>query len=52
MYLDDILVTCVTEQEHLQSLKEVLKQLMQSRLRVKKKKCLFMVSSVSYLDIR
>ena len=49
VYLDDILVTGVTEQEHLKSLEEVLRRLGQSGLRVKKKKCLFMVPSVSYL---
>ena len=49
VYLDDILVTGVTEQEHLQSLEEVLKRLEQSGLRARKSKCLFMVSSVSYL---
>ena len=49
VYLDDILMTGVTEHEHLQSLEEVLKRLEQSGLRVRKNKCLFMVPSVSYL---
>ena len=47
VYLDDISVTGVTE--HLKSLEEVLRRLGQSGLRVKKKKCLFMVPSLSYL---
>jgi len=50
IYLDDILVTSVTEQEHLQYLEEVMKWLEKSGLRAKKNKCLFMVPSVSYLE--
>ena len=42
-------MTGATEEEHLQSLEEVLKRLMQSGLRARKEKCLFMVPSVSYL---
>ena len=49
MYIDDILITGETETEHLQTLEEVLKQLAKAGLRVKKKKCKFMVPSVSYL---
>ena len=47
--IDDILITGETEAEHLQTLEEVLKQLAKAGLRVKKKKCKFMVLSVSYL---
>ena len=46
MYLDDILVTGATDANHLASLEEVLKR---TELRVKKNKCKFMASSVSYL---
>jgi len=50
VYLDDILVTGKDEQKHLQSLEEVLKRLVQARLRARKSKCLFMASAVSYLS--
>ena len=49
VYLDDILVTGATEANHLTSLEEVLKRLARTGLRVKKNKCKFMASSVSYL---
>ena len=49
MYLDDILVTGATEEEHLSTLEKVLGRLEMSGLPVKKKKCQFMVPSVSYL---
>ena len=49
VYLDDILMTGATDEEHLQSLEEVLKWLMQSGLRAGKEKCIFMVPSVSYI---
>ena len=45
---DDIMITGETKAEHLQTL-EVLKCLVKAGLRVKKNKCKFMVSSVSYL---
>ena len=47
--IDDILITGETEAEHLQTLEEVLKRLAKAGLRIKKKKCKFMVPSVSYL---
>ena len=49
VYIDDILVSGGNEREHLQALDEVLKRLSATGLRVKKKKCLFMVSSLSFL---
>ena len=49
MYIDDILVTGKDEASHLKSLEEVLKQLLEAGLRVKKGKCLFLVSSVEFL---
>ena len=49
VYLDDILITGHTEEEHLKSLEEVLSRLEKAGLRVKRKKCEFMRSSVEYL---
>ena len=49
VYLDDILVTGHTTQEHLKSLEEVLRRLEEGGLIVKKSKCEFMVPSVQYL---
>ena len=48
-YIDDILVTGVDQQEHLQNLKEVLHRLEQNNLRIKKSKCEFFKDSVEYL---
>ena len=42
-------MTGPTEKEHLQSLEEVLKRLVNSGLRARKSKCSFMAPSVSYL---
>ena len=42
VYLDDILVTGSTDEEHLQNLAEVLKQIQQASLRLKKEKCEFL----------
>ena len=47
VYLDNILMTGATKEEHLQSLEEVLKWLIQSGLRAGKDKCIFMVPLVS-----
>ena len=47
-YLDDILITGATEEEHLQTLEEVLEQLSKAGLSVNKHKCSFMVPRVSY----
>ena len=48
-YLDDILVTGSTDQEHLTVLEEVPGQLGNAGLRVRKEKCHFMLPSVTYL---
>ena len=48
-YLDDILVTGASDQEHLKNLEEVLARLKKNGLRLKKSKCSFMQSSVTYL---
>ena len=48
-YLDDILVTGSTREEHLQNLETVLQRLDQRGVRVKKSKCEFLKDSVEYL---
>ena len=48
-YLDDILITGKTTEEHLQNLEEVLKRLNQYGLRANKEKCKWFHKSVSYL---
>ena len=49
VYIDDILVTGRTEEEHLQNLEEVLSRLEKAGIRLKKSKCAFMLPSVEYL---
>ena len=49
VYLDDILVTGSTEEEHLAKLAEVLSRLGTAGMRLKREKCTFMLGSVSYL---
>ena len=48
-YLDDMLITGASEEEHLQNLSAVLSRLHEAGLRLKKSKCYFMVDSVEYL---
>ena len=52
VYLDDILITGVTKEAHLKTLDEVLSRLDRAGLRVKKSKCEFLKSSVTYLGHR
>ena len=49
VYLDDILVTGSTEEEHLSNLAQVLERLGTAGMRLKREKCAFMLDSVSYL---
>ena len=49
VYLDDILITGASEEEHLRSLEEVLRRLERAGLRLKMEKCEFARPSVSYL---
>ena len=48
-YIDDILVTGITDKQHLEKLDEVLKRLKTNGLRVKREKCAFFQNSVEYL---
>ena len=52
VYLDHILVTGPTEENHLATLEEVLKRLQTAGLRLRKDKCVFMAPSVAYLGHR
>ena len=49
VYLDDILVTEVTTEEHCKSLEEVLSRLEKAGLLAEKNKCQFVAPSVTYL---
>ena len=48
VYLDDILITGTTTEEHLKHLDEVLRRLQAAGLRLKSSKCSFMAPSVEY----
>ena len=52
VYLDDILVTGLSEEDHLLTLQKVLQRIESSGLRLKKNKCKFMVPSISYLGYK
>ena len=52
VYLDDILITGSSEEEHLKTLDEVLDRLDRAGLRVKRNKCEILKRSVSYLGHR
>ena len=52
VYIDDILISSQTEEDHLRTLEEVLKRLQRANLRAKKGKCSFLVPSVSYLGYK
>lgn len=51
-YLDDILVSGATREEHLQNLENVLQRLTQYNIRANKSKCAFMCDAVEYLGHR
>jgi len=48
-YIDDILITGHTEEEHLHNLEEVLKRLQHHGLQLKAAKCAFLQESIEYL---
>jgi len=48
-YLDDILITGATDQEHIRNLEEVLKRLQDHGKKVQNSKCTFLATSVEYL---
>ena len=52
VYLDDILVTGTTEEEHLHNLDQVLSKLENVGIRLKRNKCAFMLPAVEYLGHR
>ena len=52
IYLDDILVTGPTVEAHIKTLDEVLHRLTDAGVRLKRRKCCFMLPSVEYLGHR
>ena len=52
VYLDDVLVTGPTDEEHLRTLDQVLSRLEEAGARLKREKCAFMLPSVEYLGHR
>ena len=49
VYIDDILVTGETDEEHLRNLDEVFTRLENENLRLKREKCAFMLPKIDYL---
>ena len=49
VYIDDVLVTGHTEEEHMVNLAEVLRRMASAGMRLKRDKCFFMMSQVHYL---
>ena len=49
VFIDDILVTGKTKEEHIENLRNVLSRLRQAGLRLNKSKCLFFQKSLEYL---
>ena len=48
-YLDDLIITGKTEEEHMQNLLAVLQRIKEYGLRLRKDKCSFLQTSVEYL---
>ena len=51
-YIDKILITAATEEEHFQNLEEVLKCLQRHGISIKRSKCVFSQEAVEYLGHR
>lgn len=49
VYIDDVLVTGKTQEEHLKALDEALGRMREAGLRLRKDKCVFLAPSVVYL---
>ena len=49
VYIDDILVTGASDEEHLKTLDEVLTRLETAGLKLKQKKCAFLLDVIKYL---
>ena len=49
VYIDNILITGTTDEQHLETLNEVLTRLETAWMRLKKEKCVFMTPEVVYL---
>ena len=49
VYLDDILITGATEEEHIHNLDTVLTRLENAGMRLKRNKCAFLLPAVEYL---
>lgn len=49
VYLDDVLISGKSPQEHLRNLEEVLSRLEEAELRLQKEKCAFLLPEVEYL---
>ena len=52
VYIDDVLVTGKSEEEHLAAMEETLQGLKEAGLQLKKSKCVFMAFSVVHLGYR
>ena len=52
VFLDDILVTGKTSEEHVQNLRAMLERLSDSDLELRREKCLFFLPAVEYLGLR
>ena len=49
VYIDDILVTSKDDEEHLHNVGEVLRRLEEAGMKLKREKCLFLLSEVEYI---
>ena len=52
VYIDNVLITGPTNEEHLKSLEEVLKRMKEAGLKLRQDKCSFMSPSVTYLGYK